>query len=147
MPLAPGVLWLAGVASPLLAKSVESSLRKFVSDRVDRVGENAKTRTAWNKLLTTDEAIAAQVMSRMCSLAMLARVRNPKENPNFRTILEHTMQDLGRTQDALQSAGERIRVGADNTPLPPSIRTLRGRDAEAKLAIGGRQVAALFPLL
>lgn len=151
--LAPGVLWLAGVDSRLLAETVESSLRRFVADRVDRVGENETTLTAWNNLLTTDEAIAAQVRSRICSLAMLARVRNPNENPNFRTILEHTMQDLGRTQDALESAlqelqdGERIRVGADNTPLPPSIRTLRGRDAEANLAIGDRQVAALFPRL
>lgn len=147
--LAPGVLWLAGVGSRLLTESVESSLRRFVSDRVARVGESETTLTAWNRLLTTDEAIAAQVMSRICSLAMLVQVRAPGQALNFATILEHALGDLVQAQDELgkRLPEAKIRVGTAGRELPDDIRDLQKaqwRDVEALLAIGDNQRVAAF---
>lgn len=152
--LVPGILWLAGVSTDLLNQTAEASLMKFVKEKGMEIGKRESFYRAWTKLLTTEDAIAEQVRSRICSLAMLARVRKPEEAPNFKTILDHALRDLGCTQHALEVAlrelrsGNKILVGADDTPLPPSIQTLRGRDAEANLKIGGKeQVAGFFSRL
>ena len=147
--LASGVLWLAGVNTSLLNKTIDTSLVEFIHEMGMTVGSNESFYSGWSELLTTENAIAAQVKSRICSLAMLERVRSPNVSPNFRTVLDHALQDIRRTQNKLMQhleklqESENIRVGANRTPLQAL-----GRRVDPILEIGGQtKVAAFFSKL
>lgn len=162
--LAEAVLWLASVSNGPLGRKVDSELNGFVREIAGGgVGSSETREKAWNKLLTINDAMAAQVTSRVCSLAMLVRVRD--ENPRqaglvFADLLDLALQDLDNTQEAIRDRlqelrnAEQIRIGRRQgdggrigIALPDPIQVFYGPDAEPHLVIGQcvTKIIEIFP--